>query len=261
MPNTQNRIKIAKSFDSAINSYDISARLQRYTGKHLLPLLPENDNLTVIDLGCGTGFFTELLASNYRQVIGVDISSKMLNFTKNNRRDVANLVAGDAYHLPFQSNSIDLIYSNLVIQWCANLPHVINELMRVLKPGGKLVFTTLLDETLSELKSAWAQVDSDKHVIDFRKAVELEAMFSSEDYKLEQHQVEDVILEYENVLHLARELKGLGANHVPEKKGKGLAGKDKWQRMTKAYEDFVEPSGIYPATYRVFSGVAVKNHD
>ena len=258
MPNTLNQIKIAKSFDSATSSYDISARLQRYTGKHLMPWLPDQQALTVLDLGCGTGFFTELLSSNFDRVIGVDISNKMLNYTKNHRLSVNHLVAGDAYHLPFQNNSVDLIYSNLVIQWCENLSHLFSEIFRVLKPGGQFVFTTLLDQTLSELKSAWGQVDNDKHVIDFKKDIDIKTELSKQGAQLSSHHVQDVILEYENVLHLARELKGLGANHVPKKQNRGLAGKDKWQKMTKAYEDFVEPNGIYPATYRVFSGLAVK---
>ncbi|WP_448555228.1 malonyl-ACP O-methyltransferase BioC [Thalassotalea montiporae] len=257
MPNTLNQIKIAKSFDSATNSYDVSARLQRYSGKHLMPWLPQERQLTVIDLGCGTGFFTELLSGNFERVIGVDISNKMLNYTRSHRK-VDHLVAGDAYHLPFQDNSIDLIYSNLVIQWCDNLAHLFEELMRVLKPGGRFVFTTLLDQTLSELKSSWAQVDDDKHVIDFKKDIDILSTLDSQGWELTCHHVQDVILEYENVLHLARELKGLGANHVPKKQHRGLAGKDKWQRMTQAYQDFVEPSGVYPATYRVFSGQVVK---
>ena len=66
------------------------------------------------------------------------------------------------------------------------------------------------------------------------------------------------MLEYESVLHLAHELKGLGANQVPKKLLKGLAGKDKWDKMTDSYKDFQEPDGIYPATYKVFSGVLVK---
>ena len=257
MPNTLNQIKIAKSFDSATRSYDISARLQRYSGKHLMPWLPQKQDITVIDLGCGTGFFTELLSGNFERVIGVDISSKMLNFTKEQRK-IEHLVAGDAYHLPFQNSSIDLIYSNLVIQWCDNLGHLFNELMRVLKPGGQFVFTTLLDQTLSELKSSWAQVDDDKHVIDFKKDIDITSTLNNQGFELACHHVQDVVLEYENVLHLAHELKGLGANHVPKKQNRGLAGKEKWQRMTQAYQDFVEPNGVYPATYRVFSGLAVK---
>ncbi|MFD2166760.1 malonyl-ACP O-methyltransferase BioC [Thalassotalea euphylliae] len=261
MPNTKNRIKIAKSFDLAINSYDVSARLQRYTGKHLMPWLPNKNDLTVIDLGCGTGFFSEILASRYQSVIGVDISNKMLNFTRENRNKDLRLVAGDAYHLPFRDNSIDLIYSNLVIQWCDPLEHAVEEIMRVLKPGGTFVFTTLLDQTLSELKSAWSQVDDDKHVIDFKRDIEVLGAFQKENSTMLEYKVQDVVLEYENVIHLARELKGLGANHVPKKANRGLAGKEKWQKMTKAYEDFIEPTGIYPATYKVFSGVAVKLND
>lgn len=264
MPNRLNRVKVAKSFDSATNSYDVSARLQRYTGKHLLPLLPNKHDLTVIDLGCGTGFFTELLATKFETVIGLDMSSQMLAYTQKNRKGISSLIAADAYHLPLQENSIDVIYSNLMIQWCENLSEVVREILRVLKPGGHFVFTTLLDETLHELKSAWGQVDKDKHVIDFKKEVEINAVFQNigdMPCELLDYNVQDVILEYENVMHLAHELKGLGANHVPTKQNKGLAGKGKWQKMIKAYEDFIEPTGVYPATYRVYSGLVVKLND
>lgn len=258
MPYTNNRNKIAKSFDSATESYDVSARLQRFSGKHLMPWLPKKHDLTVVDLGCGTGFFTELLAGSYEHVIGVDISSKMLNYTRLNRSQAINLVAGDAYKLPFQSNSIDVIYSNLVIQWCAPLDLALTEIFRVLKPGGLFLFSTLTDGTLFELKSSWAQVDDDKHVIDFKTAEQLSALLNSSTSTLLEHREQQIKLEYENVLHLAHELKGLGANHIPSKKRKGLAGKDNWKKMTVAYDDFIEPSGIYPATYNVFSGIAVK---
>ncbi len=261
MPNTLKRIKIAKSFDSASRSYDVSARLQRFSGKHLMPLLPNRNDLTVLDLGCGTGFFTELLASTYQQVIGVDISSKMLEFTQQNRSGDIQLVAGDAFKMPFSDNSIDCIYSNLAIQWCNPLENVLEELMRILKPGGIFVFSTLVEGTLFELKSSWRQVDNDQHVIDFKTPDQLQRIFNSKPSSLLFDQVDDVILEYENVMHLAYELKGLGANHVPGKKAKGLAGKDKWQKMMVAYQDFIEPGDIYPATYKLFSGVAVKLND
>ena len=261
MPNTENRIKIAKSFDLATKSYDISARLQRFSGKHLMPYLPNRHDLTVIDLGCGTGFFTELLASTYQRVIGVDISANMLSYTKQHRSDDIQLVAGDAVKLPFQDNSIDCIYSNLVIQWCNPLDNAITEIFRVLKPGGLFIFTTLIDGTLHELKSSWRQVDDDKHVIDFYNDEQLKQLINEGPVEILAHGIKDVVLEYENVFHLAKELKGLGANHVPNKKNKGLAGKEKWMQMMKAYEDFVEPSGIYPATYKVFFGLAVKLND
>lgn len=258
MVNSQHRVNIARSFSSATSSYDVSARLQRFTGKHLMPKLPNRSDLTVVDLGSGTGFFTNILASKYNKVIGVDLSSKMLKFAEENATHNIEWIEADAYHLPFEDGTIDLIYSNLMIQWCDPLNALLKEITRVLKPGGLFIFSTLVDGTLHELKSSWKQVDNEPHVIDFQTESSLNYTFEASTFKLLEHDVKDVVLEYENVLHLAKELKGLGANHVPNKTKKGLAGKDKWRKMTESYGDFQEPNGIYPATYSVFSGIAVK---
>jgi len=253
-----NRVNIAKSFGSATTSYDVSARLQRFSGKHLMPWLPNRNDLTVLDLGSGTGFFTDLLAGTYNQVIGLDISHEMLHFAKEHRNEKILWLEGDAHKIPLQDNSIDFIYSNLVIQWFDPLCDAIAEMLRVLKPGGLLIFTTLVDGTLHELKSSWKQVDDDQHVIDFKSVTELNTLFNNEQGKLVEQKCQDIVLEYQNVIHLARELKGLGANHLAQKKNRGLSGKDKWFKMTEHYQDFLEPNGIYPATYRLFSGLVVK---
>ena len=261
MAKITSRHKIARSFGSASDSYDVSARLQRYCGKHLMPWLPNRNDLTVLDLGSGTGFFTDILASRYQQVIGLDISKNMLKFARENRNHAISWLEADAYKIPLQNNSVDFIYSNLMIQWCDPLNVVLDEVMRVLKPGGLFVFSTLVEGTLFELKSSWAQVDDDQHVIDFNTEQKIKSLLDGADRKLLDAKQQDIILEYENVLHLAHELKGLGANHVPNKQSKGLAGKDKWQKMTTSYQDFIEPNNIYPATYKVLSGIVVKLSD
>ena len=112
MSQFNSRLKIAQSFGNASTSYDISARLQRNSGKHLMPWLPNNTDLTVLDLGAGTGFFTDLLASKYKQVIGVDISGKMLNFANQNRHHAIHWLQADAYKIPLQDNSICLLYTS-----------------------------------------------------------------------------------------------------------------------------------------------------
>ncbi|MCP4325567.1 MAG: malonyl-ACP O-methyltransferase BioC [Alteromonadales bacterium] len=254
----ENRVNIAKSFGSASKSYDVSARLQRFSGKHLMPWLPNRNDLTVLDLGSGTGFFTDLLASSYDRVIGLDISTDMLRFAKETRNKNIVWLEADAHNIPLQDNSIDFIYSNLVIQWFNPLDEAITEMLRVLKPGGLLIFTTLVDGTLYELKSSWKQVDDDQHVIDFKTVIELNTLFNNNNGKLVEQKCQDIVLEYQNVIHLARELKGLGANHLAQKKNRGLSGKDKWFKMTEHYQDFLEPNDIYPATYRLFSGLVVK---
>lgn len=259
MTPSSNRLKIARTFGAASRSYDVSARLQRFSGKHLMHWLPEKPDLTVLDLGSGTGFFTDILATKYQRVMGLDISSAMINYAKENRSKTIEWIEGDAFSLPMQDNSIDFIYSNLVIQWFDPLEKALDEIMRVLKPGGQFVFATLIDGTLYELKSAWAQVDTDSHVNDFKTEDELLASLNVKHAKLLNYHNKDIILEYESVMHLAHELKGLGANRVNSKVQKGLSGKDNWQKMIKSYQDFQEPSGIYPATYKVFSGRIIKS--
>lgn len=256
--NSADRVKIAKTFGSASHSYDVSARLQRFSGKHLMPWLPNRNDLTVLDLGSGTGFFTDLLAGSYHNVIGLDFSKEMLQFSSKARSKSIKWIEADAHKIPLQDCSIDFIYSNLVIQWCKPLDVAIKEMLRVLKPGGLIIFTTLVDGTLFELKSSWRQVDDDQHVIDFKTEAELASYFETESSSILEHKCQDIVLEYQNVIHLARELKGLGANHLPQKRNRGLSGKDKWFAMTEHYQDFLEPNGIYPATYRLYSGLVVK---
>jgi len=243
--NNKNKIKIAESFGSASKSYDISARLQRFSGKHL-------------NLGSGTGFFTDVLASSYDQVIGLDFSKKMLEFAKSCRNENIVWLEADAHKVPLQNETVDFIYSNLVLQWCQPLDIAIKEMLRVLKPGGTIVFTTLVDGTLHELKSSWKKVDDDQHVIDFKTEEQLDQYFNTSHSNIVAHKCQDVTLDYKNVIHLARELKGLGANHLPKKKNRGLSGKDKWFAMTEHYKDFLKPNNIYPATYRLYSGLVVK---
>ncbi|XQW86882.1 malonyl-ACP O-methyltransferase BioC [Thalassotalea piscium] len=258
MPQVINRIKIGRTFGDASKSYDVSARLQRFTGKHLMPWLPEKRDITLLDLGCGTGFFSDVLATRYERVLAADISLKMLKYAKESRHKNINWAQADAFNLPYQTGSVDVVYSNLMIQWCEPLESALAEIMRILKPGGLFIVSTLVDGTLNELKSSWAQVDNDKHVIDFHTEDELKKIFNSGLSKKINHTCKDIVLEYENVMHLASELKGLGANQVPKKVNKGLAGKDKWNKMVDNYQDFQEPSGLYPATYRVYSAIMLK---
>lgn len=261
MPQTLNiQSQIAKSFGSACHSYDLSARLQRFSGQLLMADLPENNNSVVLDLGCGTGFFSNILARKYSQVFGVDLSSAMLNFAKQNRTSAIHWLNADIQQLPFNDDSVDIIYSNLAIQWCEPLSGVLEELTRVLKPGGVIVFSSLLNGTLSELQRAWACVDDDKHIIDFKHFNDFESAIGQTDLQVQHIEQQAVVLAYDNVKHLATELKGLGANKVPNKRNKGLAGKSAWQKMTKAYEVFKDDKGTYPATYQLCTVTLSKAH-
>src|SRR5690606_17221299 len=69
-------------------------------------------------------------------------------------------VAADARALPLADRSVDVLYSNLCLQWVEDLPAVFAGLRRVLKPGGLLLVSTLGMVSLSELRQAAAEADA-----------------------------------------------------------------------------------------------------
>ena len=251
--------KIAHSFGLAANTYDSVAHFQRWIGAKLIRKIPESAPGTIVDLGCGTGYFSEVLKNKFPDAnyIGMDLSDDMVNFAKAHHSSECAWLAGDAESLPFKSNSIDLVFSSLAIQWCSNLALLMKEVERVLSPNGCFVFSTLLDGSLEELKVAWSEVDDKQHVNDF---------FLKEDYR--QAMIESAldirvlseetkVLKYQKLTALMRELKCLGAHNLNEERSTALMGKKKLSGVVSAYEKFRVDEGYLPASYEVLWGVVM----
>ncbi len=257
--------KVAQSFGRAAPTYDSVAQLQRDVGKHLLQYLPVavEENARVLDLGSGTGFFTRQLASRFDPacVIGLDIAEGMLQFARaQSPAHRIHWLCGDAEHLPLGSNSLDLLFSSLAIQWCSDLPQLLREMARVLKPGASMHIATLGPNTLHELKSAWQQVDNYVHVNHFYPQDELRLAAVAADLAIEHFAVEQRVMFFERLTELTRELKALGAHNINSGKPEGLTGRSRVAAFKSAYEQFRDERGL-PATYEVFYlSVRKKNH-
>lgn len=266
--------QMAHSFSRAASTYDSVASLQRTVGDTLLQkLVADLTSQVILDLGCGTGYFTPKLQERFPQatVIGVDIAEGMLQFARSRKRGQSHLMASDlvsgdynslndsdpffacadAESLPFANQSVDIIYSNFALQWCANLPRLFAELQRVLKPKGQLIFTTLGPETLHELKSAWQQVDNRVHVNQFHERDLLLTHLQQQGFAQIEFEHKPVIMEFEHLSDLTRSLKALGAQNVNRGRATGLTGRKKIQAFKQAYENF-RSNNLLPATYDVF---------
>ncbi|MCA1930833.1 methyltransferase domain-containing protein [Rheinheimera sp.] len=224
---------IARHFSRARESYEHAARLQRLVAAKALTLLTPTAGL-LLDLGSGPGWFHPKLKQHCSELIALDLSHDMLQKTRAAQQ--ATLVfQADAQSLPVASTGIDRVFSSLMLQWCEQPGLVLQEIHRVLKPGGSAVISTLLDGTLQEFKLAWSQVDSHQHVnkflpLDFYQ--QLKCQHPELGLRL---QTETVQLDYPDVLALARELKDLGANTVTQGRNKALTGKQRWQKVQHAY--------------------------
>lgn len=246
---------VAASFSKAAGSYDAAASLQQEVGAQLLARLDAiaPGAHTVVDLGCGTGYFTEALHARYpgARHIGLDLAPGMVTYARERAARYQEWVVADAEALPLASDSVDLIFSSLALQWCTRPAVLFAELARVLRPGGRCLFATLGPDTLKELRASWASVDDRQHVnqflctADLVRAVPVRAQITLE--------TEGFVMHYERVKELLLELKALGAHNVNRNRSSGLTSRTALRGMQQAYEQW-RSDGRLPATYEVIFG-------
>lgn len=253
-----NKRLIAQSFSKAASTYDSVAHLQRLVGEQLLSRLPEKHIQHWLDLGCGTGFFSRALQQRYPQATGtcVDIAQGMLRHAKQHS-SADFYLAGDAEQLPLASNSQDLIFSSLALQWCTDFPLVLQEAQRVLRRNGILAFVSLCDGTLAELKHSWAQVDEGVHVNSFRPFAEYEKHCINSGLAISQLAPVRQVLHYHSLRQLTHELKNLGAHNLNQGRSHGLTSRQALQQLLASYEQLRQEQGL-PATWQLVYGVLIK---
>ncbi|MEC4750575.1 malonyl-ACP O-methyltransferase BioC [Methylomicrobium sp. Wu6] len=252
--------RIKQSFAAASATYDQAAALQRRSAIDVTQLAEtEGMQGSVLDLGCGTGNLAELLLSAECKpdiVIALDIAASMIEAArcklnrKKGSKPALNYVCADAERLPFATDSLDGVYSNLALQWCDPLEKVLADLRRILKPGSPLIFSTFGPETLHELKSAWAKVDDLPHVNAFLHEQELMSFLQAAGFSACRIQRTLHISRYASVIDLMRELKQIGAHNSHLARPKNLTGKARMQAMSSAYERHRYGLSI-PATFEI----------
>ena len=112
--------------------------------------------MQVLDLGCGSGAFTPFIArvvGEKGKVYALDIQADMLKqlekkLSKPENKDIKNikLIEGNAYELPFEDGSLDLVNMVTVLQEIPDRSRALQEVKRVLKPGGILAVTELFPD-------------------------------------------------------------------------------------------------------------------
>jgi malonyl-CoA O-methyltransferase len=253
--------RVRRSFGRSARDYDATAVLQARVRAELLERLDlvRLEPTAVLDLGAGTGHASRALKRRYGsgQVIAVDLAEGML---REARRQQALLrrfhrVCGQADALPLREASVDLVFSNLMLQWCQDPATVFLECRRVLKPGGLLTFSTFGPDTLLELRRAWAAADSHTHVNRFIDMHDLGDALVRAGFAEPVLDVERFTLTYAEVCDLMRDLKSIGAHNATAGRPRGLTGKGALARMTAAYEA-LRHDGRLPATYEVVYGQA-----
>lgn len=97
----------------------------------------------VLELGCGTGYFTKEVAKTIADITAIDISQDLINLAKKNVKDGSvKFVVDNAYETKFHGSSFDIIIGSSVLHHL-DIGRALSEIYRLLKNGGKAVFTEL----------------------------------------------------------------------------------------------------------------------
>lgn len=252
----QDKSAIAEAFGKAAATYDKHAEFQRDVGHRLLDKLPNDlSGLKALDLGCGTGYFSEQMVKRGAEVVCADLSIGMLKKAKQRCGTSVSLYQqADAEQLPFQDGCFDVVFSSLALQWCDDLSLPLREMKRVTCDGGRVIFSTLLEESLFELKKSWSKIDTHQHVNHFITINQVKIALAQSSCTAHQLDLPTIIVWYDTAFELMRDLKGIGANHVSGR-SQGLTSRRMLQLVEREYREFKNHQGFLPATYQVCLGV------
>lgn len=240
--------QVKRAFSSAAASYDAHAVLQREIADRLLQHIActKVEPKRILDIGCGTGYFTRLLSRHFRKadVTALDLSESMVRATAaaHERRmpwhGRRHHVTADGCSLPFADGAFDLVTSNLALQWIPEPQRMMQEMRRVLASGGLMLFSTFGRRTLSELRHTLASIDSDRAglVLPFPDITSLGDSLAQLAVELPVTDSDLFTLTYPDTMSLVRELKGIGASSAAIRaRPGGLYGRGLLAKLAERY--------------------------
>lgn len=257
------KARVRASFERAVNTYDASAVLQKQVRNEMLSRLDlvKIKPKSILDAGCGTGHGSFALQKHFKQadIISLDIALGMLQKTNalqpllqkifTNKQ----LICADIERLPIANASMDLVWTNLALQWCNDLDAAFTEVARVLQPNSLFMFSTFGPDTLKELRAATN--NGHTHVSRFIDMHDIGDALTRAGFSAPVLDVEHYTLTYDNVKGVMTDLKSIGAHNATQGRARGLQGKGFLQNLTQNYEQF-RTEGKLPATFEVIYGHA-----
>lgn len=111
-----------------------------HSKKRLMKVLDKyiNKKMKVLDAGCGTGFFSDYFQRKGCDVFGLDNSDKALYLTKESNNKI-NVIKGNIFKLPFKNNSMDMVFSDGLLEHFKKPETILTNFKRILKKNGLMV--------------------------------------------------------------------------------------------------------------------------
>jgi len=160
--------------------------------------------------------------------------------------------------LPFEAESLDLVVSALAFQFVNDLPGVLAQIRRALKPDGLLLAAMIGGETLTELRQSFAAAEAEceggvsPRVAPFADLRDVGALLQRAGFALPVTDVDRVVVRYTDAFALMQDLRRMGATNILRERRRTPTRRATMLRMAQIYgERFADPDGRIRATFDV----------
>jgi len=164
----------------------------------------------------------------------------------------------DAEALPFEPCSLDLVVSALSLQFVNDLPGMLIQIRRALRPDGLFLAALIGGETLTELRQSFASAEAEveggvsPRVAPFADLRDLGALLQRAGFALPVTDVDRVVVRYASPLELMRDLRRMGATNMLTERRRLPLKRATLHRMMEIYAArFAGPDGRVPATFEI----------
>ena len=215
----------------------------------------------ILDLGAGTGATSRGLARRFRgaDVVSVDPVASLLHragsraprwFSRHRH------VAAEAERLPLSSHCMDLVLSSLAMPWFDPVDLTLAECLRILRPGGLLLLSTLGPGTLKELAFAWSGGCEPHRMHPFADMHELGDALVHTGFADVVMDVQRVRLQAPDFWRLCRVLSRSGGSGALVARRRGLSAVETFRAAAARYDSLRGPDGTLPVSVELVFGHA-----
>lgn len=219
---------IKNNFDRYADMYDGYSDVQRFCAHRLLEILDTASPENILDIGCGTGWYTGRLSELFpdANIDAFDISPNMISYAKSlYSYDNINFKVSDAEKFDFEK-SYDLITSNASLQWFSDLPKSFKNFNSLLNEDGIFVVSVFGPQTFIELHKALVKFLGDDALISASHFVAEDMLKDSLSQSFKNVVIKRVVYqeEHEHLFSLLKKIKYTGT------RGVGVLREQGWHR-------------------------------
>jgi len=260
-----NKVQVARHFGKMSRKYDDYAVVQKHMGYTLQQLAETTGPFeNILEIGCGTGFFTRLIATTFpnAKIIATDISPAMLTTAQTNLAGLSNIhyTLEDGENLTI-ADKFDLIISNAAFQWFNDHTQAFTNFCSRLSPGGFVLFSTFGSHTFRELDDSFQSAEqllgletTERHGPRFINIDSMAFVMQHTGFSAEFS--EEIYTEYfPSVRDFLTSVKNVGANNA---KQHIIANRRLMFAMMNYYTQHYSRQGQIPVTYHVIYGKCQK---